>query len=194
MKDGPIWETIATAPYDRDLELAVIEADRLHPLVFACRRTANGWIIPPHGHFVSLPSWSSLSSRGGGEYQVRLSYKGRSSIAPVYDVGPYSERDDYWDIQRNGYPQLERGWSMDHAAYYERGGHAPAHCRVRVAAEDGRCACRTCPRRHVDLDGAPGLDILDALGATHHVHLEGFGLLLIEAVCHVNGGCLLSFE
>jgi len=44
MKDGPIWETIATAPYDRDLEVAVIEGDYVHPLVFACRRTPGGWI------------------------------------------------------------------------------------------------------------------------------------------------------
>jgi hypothetical protein len=44
MSDEPVWETISTAPYDRDLELAVIEADHVHPLIFACRRLANGWI------------------------------------------------------------------------------------------------------------------------------------------------------
>lgn len=82
-------------------------------------RTANGYIIPPKARFVSLPSWSVLSSRGGNEYQVRISYKGRSTVVPVYDVGPYSGRDDYWDVKREGYPDLERGWPMDHAAYYE---------------------------------------------------------------------------
>ncbi|NJN16518.1 MAG: hypothetical protein HC822_09705 [Oscillochloris sp.] len=82
-------------------------------------RTANGYIIPPKARFVSLPDWSVLSSRGGNEYQVRISYRGRSTVVPVYDVGPYSGRDDYWDIVRNGYPDLERGWPMDHAAYYE---------------------------------------------------------------------------
>ena len=40
----PLWQEISTAPYDRDLELAVIERDRLHPLIFACRRTPGGWI------------------------------------------------------------------------------------------------------------------------------------------------------
>ena len=39
-----IWEGIATAPYDCDLELAVIEGDRVHSLIFACRRTARGWL------------------------------------------------------------------------------------------------------------------------------------------------------
>jgi hypothetical protein len=44
MRDPLIWETISTAPFDRDLELAVIEVDRVHQLIFACRRTQNGWI------------------------------------------------------------------------------------------------------------------------------------------------------
>ena len=43
MDEVLVWEKISTAPYDRDLQLAVIEKDRVHPLVFACRRTANGW-------------------------------------------------------------------------------------------------------------------------------------------------------
>jgi hypothetical protein len=44
MDEWPVWETITTAPYDRDLELAVIEGDRVHPLVFACRRATYGWV------------------------------------------------------------------------------------------------------------------------------------------------------
>jgi hypothetical protein len=42
--DRPMWETISTAPFGRDLELAVIEGDRVHSLVFACRRAPGGWI------------------------------------------------------------------------------------------------------------------------------------------------------
>ncbi|NTW01384.1 MAG: hypothetical protein HGA19_08740, partial [Oscillochloris sp.] len=82
-------------------------------------RTSNGYIIPPHARFVSLPCWCVLSSKGGHEYQVRITYRGRSTVVPVYDTGPYSSRDDYWDAQRSGFPDLERGWPMDHAAYYE---------------------------------------------------------------------------
>ena len=33
-----------TAPFDRDLELAVIEASGIHSLAFACRRVLGGWI------------------------------------------------------------------------------------------------------------------------------------------------------
>ena len=44
MHDWSVWEDISTAPFDRDLELAVIEGAFLHALVFACRRTLDGWI------------------------------------------------------------------------------------------------------------------------------------------------------
>ena len=44
MKDESMWERIATAPYDRALELAVIEQGRVHLLVFACCRTPGGWV------------------------------------------------------------------------------------------------------------------------------------------------------
>jgi hypothetical protein len=47
MDQQSVWQSIATAPYDRDLELAVIEKDGLHPLVFACRRTPSGWVSVP---------------------------------------------------------------------------------------------------------------------------------------------------
>ncbi|MBI3699757.1 MAG: hypothetical protein HY242_04845 [Afipia sp.] len=38
------WKPIKTAPYEREIELAVIEEDNVHSLVFACCRTAQGWI------------------------------------------------------------------------------------------------------------------------------------------------------
>ncbi|MBC8076006.1 MAG: hypothetical protein H7Y32_08025, partial [Chloroflexales bacterium] len=82
-------------------------------------RTANGHIIRPRDHYVSLPSWKSLSSRGGYEYQVRITYRGRSSVAPVWDVGPWNVHDNYWDAQRERFRDLRRGWPQDHAAFYE---------------------------------------------------------------------------
>ena len=38
------WQPITIAPYDRDLELAVIDYDGTHALVFPCRRLLHGWI------------------------------------------------------------------------------------------------------------------------------------------------------
>jgi hypothetical protein len=38
------WKLAVSAPFDRDLELAVIDYDGPHPLVFPCRRILDGWI------------------------------------------------------------------------------------------------------------------------------------------------------
>jgi hypothetical protein len=38
------WKPIATAPFDRDLELAVIDSAGIHALSFPCRRAADGWV------------------------------------------------------------------------------------------------------------------------------------------------------
>jgi hypothetical protein len=39
-----MWQHISTAPYDRDVELAVIDGEGPHALVFPCRRIAGGWM------------------------------------------------------------------------------------------------------------------------------------------------------
>jgi hypothetical protein len=41
---GMEWKPIASAPFDRDLELAVIDYDGPQGLVFPCRRLLDGWI------------------------------------------------------------------------------------------------------------------------------------------------------
>jgi len=38
------WKPITTAPFDLDLELAVIDYAGIHALVFPCRRLLHGWI------------------------------------------------------------------------------------------------------------------------------------------------------
>jgi hypothetical protein len=37
------WRPIATAPFDCDLEVAVINHDGAHALAFPCRRILSGW-------------------------------------------------------------------------------------------------------------------------------------------------------
>jgi len=39
-----MWQPIAKAPFDCDLELAVLDHEEAHALVFPCRRILNGWI------------------------------------------------------------------------------------------------------------------------------------------------------
>lgn len=38
------WEPISAAPFDRDLELAVVDNGGPHALVFPCRRILAGWM------------------------------------------------------------------------------------------------------------------------------------------------------
>jgi hypothetical protein len=39
-----MWKPIDTAPFGRDLELAVLDRDGPHALMFPCRRVVGGWI------------------------------------------------------------------------------------------------------------------------------------------------------
>jgi hypothetical protein len=81
-------------------------------------RTANGHLIQPRDRFVALPSWSVLSPKGTSQYAVRLTYNGRSVVAPVWDVGPWNTKDNYWDANRR-YSDLPVGRPMAHAAYFD---------------------------------------------------------------------------
>jgi hypothetical protein len=38
------WLPIATAPSGRDLEIAVIDEEGAHALIFPCRRSEDGWV------------------------------------------------------------------------------------------------------------------------------------------------------
>lgn len=38
-----MWDLIETAPFFRSLELAVLDDDGMHPLVFPCQKTLAGW-------------------------------------------------------------------------------------------------------------------------------------------------------
>jgi hypothetical protein len=44
VQTNQMWIDISTAPKDRTLSLAVIDAEGLHALVFPCRRVADGWV------------------------------------------------------------------------------------------------------------------------------------------------------
>ncbi len=48
------WQPIATAPFDRDLEVAVIDYDGVHALVFPCRRILHGWMSAETDHPVTV--------------------------------------------------------------------------------------------------------------------------------------------
>jgi hypothetical protein len=39
-----MWHPVFTAPFDRDLELAVIDDTGVRAIAFPCRRVLGGWI------------------------------------------------------------------------------------------------------------------------------------------------------
>jgi hypothetical protein len=49
-----LWQPAASAPFDRDLELAVIDRMGTHALVFRCRRAQTGWINARTGRRVDI--------------------------------------------------------------------------------------------------------------------------------------------
>jgi len=79
--------------------------------------TANGHVIQDRDHFVALPSSRALSSKEGSEFTVTLSYHGKSVTAPVWDVGPWNQTDDFWSKERSGAPDLARFLPEAQAAF-----------------------------------------------------------------------------
>jgi hypothetical protein len=92
--------------------------------VFATREgmvgstTANGHLIKPRDHFVALPSPDVVCKDGSDAYRVKVSYKGRSAVEPVWDVGPWNHNDNYWDPIRNNAIDLPLGVPEAQYAYF----------------------------------------------------------------------------
>ncbi|GAA3460954.1 hypothetical protein ACFFSW_32945 [Saccharothrix longispora] len=102
------------------------EAAGLSYRVYATREglvggtTANGHVIVSRDHFVALPSRRGLSAKGTGTYSVRVcASNGRCEWAPVWDVGPWNTKDDYWNpsATREMWKDLPQGKPEAQAAY-----------------------------------------------------------------------------
>lgn len=94
--------------------------------VFATREglvggtTANGHIIKDRDLFVALPSRRALAPRDKSDYSVKVCVPGgKCAFAPVWDVGPWNTRDDYWNPapQRQEWVDLPRGLPQAQAAF-----------------------------------------------------------------------------
>ncbi|MEU7653823.1 hypothetical protein AB0C42_13590 [Micromonospora taraxaci] len=83
--------------------------------------TANGRTVQPRDHFVALPSRRGLSPLNTGDYTVRVCTTNgtRCEYAPVWDVGPWNTRDDYWNPSsvRENWKNLPQGRPEAQAAY-----------------------------------------------------------------------------
>ncbi|MEU4739440.1 hypothetical protein AB0G02_03105 [Actinosynnema sp. NPDC023658] len=112
-----------TAPAAQDV---TAQAAGLSYRVYATREglvggtTANGHVITSRDHFVALPSRRGLSAKGTGTYSVRVcASSGRCEWAPVWDVGPWNTKDDYWNpsATREMWKDLPQGKPEAQAAY-----------------------------------------------------------------------------
>ncbi|WP_405094903.1 hypothetical protein [Micromonospora sp. NBC_01412] len=83
--------------------------------------TANGHVVTSRDHFAALPTRRSLSPLGTGDYTVRVctTSGSRCEYAPVWDVGPWNTRDDYWNpaAVRENWKDLPQGRPEAQAAY-----------------------------------------------------------------------------
>jgi hypothetical protein len=93
--------------------------------VFATREglvggtTANGHVIAKNDLFVALPSRRALSPRNTADYSVKVcASPTRCVFAPVWDVGPWNTRDDYWNpgSKRQMWRDLPQGMPESQAA------------------------------------------------------------------------------
>jgi hypothetical protein len=83
------------------------------------RTTANGHKIKSSDRFAALPSRRALSPNGSHDYSVKVcAANGRCATAPVWDVGPWNTRDDYWNprAKRQEWRDLPQGMPEAQAA------------------------------------------------------------------------------
>lgn len=105
-----------------------VQAAPLKSRVFATREglvggtTANGHVIISRDHFVALPSRRGLANNGSGNYSVKVCTTTgtiRCAFEPVWDVGPWNTKDDYWNpsATREMWKDLAQGRPESQAAY-----------------------------------------------------------------------------
>ena len=131
-------ENYGISPILREVRLNILQADPsetgptysalvTHPTVrlYATREglvgrvTANGHRITERDRFVALPSKKVLNKLDAKDYQVEISYNGRKVTAPVWDVGPWNTKDNFWDSPREIFNDLPRFKPQVQAAFFE---------------------------------------------------------------------------
>lgn len=81
-------------------------------------RTANGHQISAGDLFVALPARQALADTDGSEYSVKVCARsGYCAWAPVWDTGPWNVTDDYWQAERDQFPDLPQGVPEAQAAF-----------------------------------------------------------------------------
>ena len=82
------------------------------------RVTSNGHRIVERDRFAALPSKKALNPLDGKDYQLEVEYKGKKVTVPVWDVGPWNVKDNFWDSPREMFNDLPRFTPQVHAAFF----------------------------------------------------------------------------
>ncbi|TDD56318.1 hypothetical protein E1263_25435 [Kribbella antibiotica] len=124
----PSISDVSVQPTDKvAVSPMTVQAAPLKSRVFATREglvggtTANGHVIASRDHFVALPSRRGLASNGSGNYTVKVCTASRCAFEPVWDVGPWNIKDDYWNpsATRETFNDLPQGKPEAQAAYQD---------------------------------------------------------------------------
>ena len=104
---GPVVRDLTLTAHVATRTNAAAKRDPRRYRVFATREglvggtTANGHVIGERDLFVALPSRRALAPRDSSDYTVKVcAPTGRCAFAPVWDVGPWNTRDDYWNAEK----------------------------------------------------------------------------------------------
>lgn len=103
--------------------------------VFATREglvgfsTANGHTIQLNDHFAALPSRRALNRSDAAsdlEFEVEVTYRAKTARLPVWDVGPWNIKDDWWNpspfrqtLLDTAAGELPQGTPLAQAAYVD---------------------------------------------------------------------------
>jgi hypothetical protein len=123
---SPILRSVELDTQQAGGQMAEFQALVSHPTVrvygtregLAGRTTSNGHKIVDKDRFVALPSKKALNPKDGTDYQVQISYKGKTVTAPVWDVGPWNSKDNYWDSPREQFNDIPRFTPQVSAAFF----------------------------------------------------------------------------
>jgi hypothetical protein len=100
------WQLVATAPFNRDLEVCVIDKQGEHLLAYPCRQTASGWTEASTGFWIHIDpthwrEWnaefldSNMMCGPKAEQGLDLSYSSDHTVERWQRFGTHRSRMDY---------------------------------------------------------------------------------------------------
>ncbi len=113
-----MWRPVLTAPFNRDIEVAIMDDEGLHPVISPCRRVWDGWIKAETGDKVAVrpTHWRNLARIRGPRWIEAKDHKA-SPYSPQYGEDDWLLLSGRFVVGRvlhdHGAPQPNRfSWSL----------------------------------------------------------------------------------